>query len=618
MRTSVALVLCGCLGLSAGCSHMAENRVVKAFSQSLTEHDLAMLQKSTSDEFQKKAVQGEDTFTALKQIDLPKGKTKVTKVIDKKDDDKQITEKLITVQYGTKKTGTTKVRYRLVPGEARGQWVIDDMYLSRSDEKAKRSLGNRLAVLLPLVDSLEAWKSGEKDKILAAASPEFAASLNDLSAAHLSRFAKQVTGDIAEKTQVRSQDRIGDETAEMRVPKAAGDLVMKFRKIDDRWALDDLQVESRRNSAAIASARQVSAAMSAALAFQNAYRQGNKDALEEATTRSFYKGSLADADLSLVALPGFSDGDEQFDLKLDGASATFIVPAGDEMLKLTLEQQDATRFNSTCRYLVDDVTIYELNGSQDKRLSALFTAHRTLNGFSRALANQDIRALRSHATHDFTQRVWSLVVPDYFDRLPLREVQPVTPRILQTDFKGPLTEILVEQGETPLTYVLRDEGGRTLVDDVLIPSLPETQAMAAAEARDPRARLERTVSLKNNIAMLLPVLKFADGLLLSQMEDVRGASTDEFSRLAWNFLDKTPDFERDPQPHLRAAMSGLTQYGDRAIVSLGDDRFGARIQLMKERGQFRVDNVMLIAGPEDTQRVDLKRQVRTLLASRSN
>ena len=106
-------------------------------------------------------------------------------------------------------------------------------------------------------------------------------------------------------------------------------------------------------------------------------------------------------DLSLVELPGVSNGEEKFDLKLDGTSATFIVPAGSEMVKLTLEQQNPTKFNSTSRYLVDDVTIYELNGSQDKRLSALFTAHQALNDFSVALAEHNLKALRAHSKGDW-------------------------------------------------------------------------------------------------------------------------------------------------------------------------------------------------------------------------
>ncbi|MSR59024.1 MAG: hypothetical protein EXS05_15505 [Planctomycetaceae bacterium] len=615
MRTSVALVLCGCCwSLSVGCSHMVENRVVTAFSDSLKDHDLAQLEKQSSADFKKKAVQGDDTFRALKLIDLPEGKHKVVNVKDVKDDDKHIVEKLATVEIGDKRAEKIKVRFRLKPGASSGQWVVDDLYLSRADEKANKSVGNRLAVVIPLLDALDAWKVGERDRILAVATPEFAQSLSDLSPPHLARFAKQVTADIAEQTRVLAQDRIGDETAEMRVPKESGELVMKFRKIDDRWKLDDLQVESRRNSAAIASARQVSAALSAAVLFQEAYRKANKLALEEISTPQFFKGSLAAADLSLVELPGVSNGEEKFDLKLDGTSATFIVPAGSEMVKLTLEQQNPTKFNSTSRYLVDDVTIYELNGSQDKRLSALFTAHQALNDFSVALAEHNLKALRAHSTHDFSQRVWSLVVPEYFARLPLDEIQPTNPRILQTDFKGSLTEILVEQGDTPLTYVLRDEGGRMLVDDVLIPSLPENQSTALADSREHTSKTDRTLSLKTNIAMLLPILKFADGLQDSKMEDVRGASTDEFSRLAWNYLDKTPEFERDPQPHLSARMSGLTQQQDRAVVVLGDDRFGARVELIKERGGYRIDDVLLISGPADDQRVGLKREVRTHLA----
>ncbi len=123
-----------------------------------------------------------------------------------------------------------------------------------------------------------------------------------------------------------SQDRIGDETAELRISRGTqGELEMKFRQVDGHWKLDDMQVKSRRAGDDIASARQVISAMAAAHAFQDAYRSADKQCLERVTTPQFFNGSLATADLSLVKLPGTVDPDQKFDVRLDGTSATFIV-----------------------------------------------------------------------------------------------------------------------------------------------------------------------------------------------------------------------------------------------------------------------------------------------------
>ncbi|HTI51019.1 MAG TPA: hypothetical protein VL475_08710, partial [Planctomycetaceae bacterium] len=457
----------------------------------------------------------------------------------------------------------------------------------------------------------------DRDRMLAVATPEFAKDLGQLSPAHLKRFARQITAEVAEQPSVMSNERIGDEISEMRVARGTqSELELKFRRIDDRWKLDDLQVESRRSGEGIASVRQTMAAMVAALAFQDSYRASDKRRLKEVTTEKLYQGSLAAADLSQVRLPGSTDGQEEFDVRLEGAASTFIVKAGTEVLKISLVRQAAEQIHETPVYLVEDVTIYELNGKEDKRLSALFTGQATMTAFSAALAVRDLPGLRAHSTHDFKARAWTPMKSDHFARLPLAELQPVAPRIVQTDFKGSLLEILVEQGDTPLTYVLRDEGGRMLVDDVLVPAT------------------SRPESLKTNVELMLPFLEFiaalehgtalqeqlagaksapADAQEQTEIEILRGKSTAEFSRLIWNHYQQIPEFDRDPLPHLQMPLSGINVAGDRAVLVLGNKRFGAEIRLQKERGEYRLDDVRLIFGPAKGQEITMKKAIRQKL-----
>jgi hypothetical protein len=400
------------------------------------------------------------------------------------------------------------------------------------------------------------------------------------------------------ETRILPDAQVNEEIAELRVARSDGEMILKFRRDGLRWKLDDLALESRRSGDDIASARLVTSAMAAALRFDAAYRNSDKRTLQQVCTRPFFEGSLAPADLTLVRLPQTADGLDKFDIKLDGTMATFVVPAGSEVLKISLKQRAVDdEYHAVPRFEVDEVTIYDLGSRQDKRLSSLFTAQATMEVFGSALADGDVNALKNCSTHDFNQRVWEKEgIARHVNGLPVGRSRAAKLQIVQTRFQGALTEILVEQGETPLTYVMREEAGRMLVDDVLIPSpgWPE--------------------SLKATAELLLPVLNFAAGLRESRMDVVRGCSTADFSKFAWNHLDRTPDFEPLPDSFFRTPLTSISLAADRADVTFGNSRRGARFFLVKERGQFRVDDVTLVTGPGTNQQIPLKRTIRTQLA----
>lgn len=589
---------------------MAENRVIQAFSESLQEHDLKKLRESASTDFEKQAISGEEMFQSLKLVNMPEGKLTVVKVVDKKDgDEEEIVEKRVMVKYGDKKKGP-RIAYVLKRDGENGAWVVDNAFLNREDLNSKKSLAMRLAVLNCLRDSRQAWESAERDRILAVATPEMAQALSDLSPVQLAQFAKKVTADVAKESGVRPHERIGEETAELSIPKLNGEVVFLMRRVDDHWKLDDLKVKSRKGADDIESVRHMAAAMSSALVFQAAYRAGDKAKLQLVSTRTFYTGSLANAELTSVALPGAADSMGDFEVKLEGSRATFIVPAGDEVLKLSLVRDPLEKVHAAPSYRVDDVTIFELKTSQDKRLSALFTAQASLTGFAAALAAKDLEGLREFATHDFNERVWQNFTDDDLAQLPLAEFEPVGPRVIQTLFKGSLTEIQVEQGNTPLTYVLRDDNGRLLVDDVLAPDLGLDDVSAQSLSKI------QPESLKAKLQFLRPVVQFADGLQKSQLDRVRNTVSLDFARLVWNHYDeKAPQFEDDPMPYLRAPFRSVRVLsGDRAEVVLGNRRLGARALLVRERGEFRIDNVFLVSDRMAGGEVALRQTIRAQLA----
>jgi len=596
MRTNLPIILWGCvLSLLAGCSHMVESRVVQAFSESLKVHDLDRMKAEASSDFEEKAVEGDKTFRALAMIELPEGMPKVINVKPIRDEKtKEVVAKRVIATVGKEKR---KVFFRLKPDGKSGRWVVDDLFLSRDDYENNRSVAIRLSVLLSVQESLDAWRSGTRDQILAAATPEFSEALSHLSPEHLAQFAKKTTDGLAPETRILPDERIGDETSELRVAKSEGEIILKFRRDGQRWRLDDLALESRRTGEDIASARHVAAAMAAALQFEAAYRASDKRTLQQISTKRFFEGSLADADLTQFKLPQPGpglDGIDAFDIKLEATTATFVVPSGPAVLKISMEQQPAEQLHAAPRFLVDEVTIYD--STQDKRLSSLFTAHATMEKFGAALAARDVATLTNNATHDFRSRVWDKIKPAHFDGLPMARIPGVKPRIIQSQFRGSLTEILVEMEETPLTFVLREEGGRILVDDVLTPTpgCPE--------------------SMKVTAEALIPVLNFAAGLKRSDMDLVRGSTSDDFSRYAWNHLDETTAFEPNPDSFLKAGLTGIGLSEERGDVVYGDPRRGARFSLIKEHGEFKVDDVTLVAGRSKDQQIQLKRAIRTQLA----
>jgi hypothetical protein len=101
------------------------------------------------------------------------------------------------------------------------------------------------------------------------------------------------------------------------------------------------------------------------------------------------------------------------------------------------------------------------------------------------------------------------------------------------------------------------------------------------------------------------------------MPQVRSCASEEFCRLVWNHFDKDHplEFDHDPLPHLYAPLSGVRWLpGDKAELHLGNDRLGARVDLVRERGKYRLDDVVLISGPSLDQRVRLRHSIHMRLA----
>lgn len=584
----------GLLVSLTGCSHLTETRVITAFHKSLEDHDLDRLRAETSDSFESRAIKGADTFEALDLIEFPEGKIKVVKVVDtkKSDKDKPI-EKKVTIEVGTEKTRV--VVYLKKDGD-KGRWVVDDEFLRREDIEKNRSLATRLELLVNVNRALQAWKAGEREGMGAVSTPEFSQALANLPANHFPQLAEKLTSSIAPQPRVMLDGTIGEETAKARIPRSDGELTLSFRRVDGRWLLDDAMLETRKGNADITSVRDMTAALGSALWFLECYRNQNKEKLAEICTSQFYRGSLESGDLTQVPLPEGPSSIGDLDVTLRDTAAAIILNRGDDMVRISMQRTAERTIHDTPTYLVDEVTIYELHSRQDKRLSSLYNSRKALEQFSKSLANRDMPGLLTSSTHDFKDRVWQAASAEHFAWLPLDELSADEPKILQTMFKGPLTEILVEVGDNPMTYVLRDEDGKMRVDDILVPATNAPQSM------------------KSTLETLIPVANFAMALRAGDMTRLRGAATADFTKSVWMHLDAVPQFDPAPEDYLQDKVSAVSIQGDNALVVLGSDRRGAQVRLSRERGRFRVEDMTLVAGVTADDRIALKRTIRTQLA----
>lgn len=600
------LALClGWLSVS-GCANVVETRTIELFSKALESGDLQKLKNATSERFEERALRQDVALDDLKLLRLPTGDLEIDKV-----EEVSPTVKRVTVMVGESKQ---KLKYQLKLDPQTKKWVVDDIYLKQKKEgvTATKSVTEQMDLLLSVREFLDAWKDGDRDDVLRTVTPEFAEALRPLPPAYLNRLTQQVVG--KQKTGKRLQPRaqLDENTAHIRLPIAVGELWLTAKRADGHWLVDEVEVNSREEKEAVPSTRQLAQVTHAATAFLAAYHVGDKPRLQSLCTPKFFSGSLAPANLSHVTLPngdvpadsvqihvawqGLSTTDAQ-EAQLRGKHSDFVVEGPTEVLKLSLLREEADDSDHKAKYLIEEVTLYELESRQEKRLSALFTAHALVQIYAEALASRDVDTLRSNASPDFERRVWRSLHPGTLDKMPFHEIEDAVPKIQSTVFNGSLTEVTVTQGSRALTYMLQDRQGELLVDDVLMPTIG------------------RPSSLKATLELMLPVLDFADGVRLGQLDALQRHSSRDFNRLVWHVAPKIPNSGFDIAQHLQAPLVSIEQSDDRAVLVLGNDNFGVHVTLIRESGRFVVDELLLITGTMLRDHVELKRHLRMLIAT---
>lgn len=583
------------LATGAGCSHLLEARTIAQFTQELSRGDLDALRSATSVEFERKALRSPEALDDLQVLNLPTEQPSVVRVKDSSE-----TEKLVEVQVGE---SGRKLLYKLVRDEESKRWLVDDIYVRQKHDgiTATRSVTQQMDLLLTVRDFLRAWREGDRDEALRVATPEFNQTLGELPPTYLAALTREIIGEGGDRKS-KPRATVDHDSARVEVPRAAGKLVVSCALQGGEWKVSDVAVESRDASERIPSVRAKAEALLVAVRFLDSYAAGDKRTLEQCCASALF-GSLKLANLAEVPLPDSRAALPRHELRLLGHKAEFEVPGRTQILKIALERpllERELRGEETVEergpYQVQSVTLYQLDGTQERRLSAVFTAEPVMELFAEAFSRRDLGMLRRLSTLDFRTRLWDRIETAALEDSAFDVISREPPRVVSTNFRGAVTEITVMQGERPMTYVLHDAGGQMCVDDMRLPVPGRPQ------------------SLKQTMEILLPVRAYAQAISAGRLERLQQASSDDMNRLVWSQVRAVPESAADAAPLLMLPLARIeTRDNGETVVVLGDARRGAEVVLLRERGVPLVDDVFVVAGGE---RIGMKVRLRSELAER--
>ena len=595
---SVGLAL-SVAGTGAGCAHMIESRAITAFAKNLEAQNLEGLKVVTSDDFNKRALRTATALEDLKILRIPDGKTSIVDVEQVSDDKKRV-----TVQVGEDKK---EVFYELTREES-GKWVIDDIYLKQRKKgiEAYKSVTEQMDLLLTVREFLDAWGHGDREQVLSVTSPKLRDALEELPPSFLAQVTRQVTGRKTASGKFRPTASLNEKDAVVKLPRQSGETVLTMELRKGKWQVADIGIVCKDEEEKLPSVLNIAHAVNRCVAFLAAYQTEDKSKLEDLCEKDFFNGSLSFADLRQARLPEPQLPEHELQVRLRGNRADFTLRSETEFVQVDMQRQPDLTSDAPPEFVVSDVTIYEIATKQEKRLSALFTAQGMLEVFVDALSRRKLEEIKHCSTRDFANRVWDKMTEATVPAMPLENFDSVDVEYVSASFQGALTKIEVRQGGVPFTYLLRDERGKFLVDDVhwKVTGVPE--------------------SVKSTLEILIPIQDFAAGITLGRDPELQeraldmiqaNASTD-FNRMVWNQTRFVPNSGMSADTFLTNAPVRSMAISDKdVVVNFGDQQYGAKVLMRKEYDRYIVDDVILIAGKSESEHLALRQSLRNQLAN---
>ncbi len=585
---------------AVGCANMVESRAIEKFAANLDSANLSALKHTSSDAFSQKALRTADAMDDLKILNLPTGKTSVIKVeeVDPK-------RKRVTVEVGEQKK---EIFYDLVFDDKYRQWVVDDVFMKQRKRgvTAYKSVTEQMDLLLSVREAIEAWQESEVPTICEQMTPEFAAAFRNLPDDYRTKLTKIVSGEKRSSKSTRPEASLDEKTAIVRLPRERGETVWTLVLQEGHWLVADIAIDSKEEVEQIPSVYKQSLAVLRCMEFLDAYASRDREVIKPFCGQEFYEGAIALGDLSLITLPRPSENSHTVEVKIQKARADFTLTSKENVIHVAMHRQggDIVIGDQPPVYEVTEVSVYDIATNQEQHLTAVFTAQAMLELFIEAIAQRDITTLRQLSTYDFTKRVWSQVNDQNLPGLPLEVFDEPEMQILGRKFEGALTRFYVMQNGQELTYFLREQQGQFRIDDI------EWKISG------------RPASVKMTTELMIPLQNFACAVSLGRdpayqniaLENLQKCCSEEFNRVVWRQTQFVPNSGMSADTFLATSLKGIQLGEGLALVQLGDQQFGAEVRLRKEGERYAIDEILLVAGVEEAQRLDLRRTLKTQLA----
>lgn len=590
----------GCLIVAisgAGCAHLVETRTIEKFAENLEKEDLKGLKSTTSSEFASRALRTADSLDDLKILRIPDGKVSVVEVEELSGDQRRV-----TVRMGEAKK---EVFYELTRNNS-GSWVVDDIYLKQKKQgvEAYKAVSEQMDLLLTVREFFDACDDGERNDVLKGTTPRLRGALEKLPPTYLARLTGMIVAGRDTSKSQRPQAQLSENTAVVKLPRKTGELLLTLELDGDRWQVDDVLIESKTEDQRLPSLFREAVAVEQCLDFLAAYERNDRKAVEETCDANFYEGSLSLGNFKEVRLPSSLLTDHELKSSLTGLRADFTLKSDREIVVVTLHRNAEDDLVDRPEYRVTNVSIFDLATHEEMRLGAMFTARAMAEYYLQSLAQLDVAQLRHGSTRDFSSRVWQKLNGETVKTLPLEPFLGTPAALGKVHFDGPLVRVAAVAGDHGVELVLREETGKFLVDDIRweLPGRPTTA--------------------KETLELMIPVRNFAYAISLARsaaeqenaLALLQQSSSRDFNRMVWTQTEYVPNSGLSADSFLNAPLKSLTQTDGQVIVQLGDQRFGAVVTMIKEQNAYAIDEVQLIAGPQPTDRVTLKKELRTLLA----
>lgn len=589
------LAACLCL-LAPGCTNLTTRRAILNFADSLESQDLEQIRVATSKEFKQKALRQPEALADLKALRVPQGDISIVAVENISD-----TVKLAKVEIGRDEKAKV-VEYRLALDRESGRWLVDDVILGVGDStgrEIRRSVTEQMNLILSCREFLKDWESAPRTVKLQYCTEELHAELSTLPPVWFKKVTEDFVGS-GRSASFRPEARVNGNKAMLVAPHPQGSLYIDFHKLGDQWKVQNLTLELRGSGdPEQRSLVTTSQELNLVVKFLTSFADADLDRLARYATPNFYSQSLKHGELKAVSLPVSSLIAAEYESKRHHDRTELLLEADGSTYMLSLlrdagQEGQASQVSGT---RVEEVTIFEADGKQVKRISALLLSNSVVDLYVEALRTRNVKELRNMSSNDFNDRVWRTPIAKHFQIMPYPYISAEETETITTVFRGDVTEVTISQGDRPMTFILRLGDGWMVVDDVLFP------------------QPDRPLSLKENLELMLPLHAVASGISRGDVELVSNYSGNSLNQIVWRQLNYIPDVSRELVRPLTGEVVRIAQQDGWVVVQTSDGVVSADVRLAREGQRYVIHDVVLTNEASPSRQFAFLQNMRQMIAT---